>query len=370
VTRYVLDARTATDHFPGVGRYVFNLAQAMASLLNQAEVLILLRDPTQSSPWSLTGLVGPQVEVVDVPCSPFSLRQQWVLPRLLQRLQANLYHSPYYLMPYWPGPRAVVTIHDLIPLLYPDYFTANQRLMFKLTVRLAVSTATKVIAVSKATTCDLKRYLGLAEGRVVTIFEAADPVFAPASASARAALRQRLDLPDKYVLYLGSNKPHKNLVRLVEAWAQIQPQPLPLVVAGVWDARYPQARQQAEALQLGEAIRFLGPVAEVDLPALYSSATAFVFPSEYEGFGLPVLEAMACGLPTACANTSSLAEVAGDAALTFDPYNVPMIAHTLKHLLADADLCAALWERGLRQAAQFSWSWAAQKTLDIYRQLV
>jgi alpha-1,3-rhamnosyl/mannosyltransferase len=367
--RVVLDARTATDHFPGIGRYVFNLARALVQVLSESQRLFLLRDPTQPSRWDFATLAETQVQVVDVPISPFALRQQWAIPRLLRHLGTNLYHSPYYLMPYWSGLPVLVTIHDLIPGLYPHYFAPAQRLIFAATIRLALRASRQLIVVSQATAGDLQRLLGVPTTRFSVIPEAADPAFRPAPSTTVAALRVRLALPEGYVLYLGSNKPHKNLVRLVDAWARLQPQSIPLVIAGVWDSRYPEAQRRAEELNLGKAVLFLGPVAEGDLPALYSGAVLFVFPTEYEGFGLPVLEAMGCGTPVACSNTSSLPEVAGDAALMFDPTSVEAIAAVLHRLLADADLRTDLRKRGLRRSEQLSWGGAAQQTLAIYRHI-
>ena len=362
-----LDARTATDHFPGIGRYTVNLARAMVSILGRNERLTLLRDPTQSSPWDLTTLAGAQVQVIDVPLSPFSRRQQWILPRLLRRLEATIYHSPYYLMPYRPGVPALVTIHDLIPLCYPRYFTLVQRVVFAVTVRLAVRAARRVIAVTRATASDLQRYLRNSVARASVIPEAADPAFRPRPPAEVEAVRRRYDLPEQYVLYLGSNKPHKNLVRLVEAWAR--PRSLPLVIAGAWDPRYSEPRQRAEALGLGGSVLWFGPALELDLPAIYTGAIAFVFPSLYEGFGLPVLEAMACEIPVACSHASSLPEVVGEAALTFDPTDTTAIARAVDRLLSDADLRADLRKRGVRQAARFSWERAARETLALYRAL-
>jgi len=156
-------------------------------------------------------------------------------------------------------------------------------------------------------------------------------------------------------------------VRLVHAWAAVRSADASLVIAGHWDARYPEARQAASQSGLTNRIFFVGPVAEGDLPALYGGALAFVFPSLYEGFGLPVLEAMACGTPAACSNVSSLPEVASDAALLFDPLDVESIALTLRRLVTDADLRADLRERGLRRAAHFSWERTARQTLEVYR---
>ncbi|MFQ5611544.1 MAG: glycosyltransferase family 4 protein [Anaerolineae bacterium] len=365
--RYVLDLRSATDHFPGIGRYAVNLARALIPRLDEAEQLLLLRDPGATSRWNVEALAGEASPVIDVPRSPFSLRQQWLLPRLLRHLEAAVYHSPYHLMPYRPGVPSLVTVHDLIPLRYPHYFTPLRRLVSALAVRLASRAARRLIVDSQATADDLQHFLGLPPERIAVIPLAADPTFRPAGPAAVGALRDRLDLPQQYVLYLGSNKPHKNLARLVEAWQLVQPQPLPLLIAGVWDPRYPQARQRAEALDLGQAVRFLGPVPEDDLPALYSGATLFVFPSEYEGFGLPVLEAMACGAPVVCARTSSLPEVAGQAALFFDPADPQALAGTIRRALADPALRADLAGRGRRQAETFSWARTARQTLQIYR---
>jgi alpha-1,3-rhamnosyl/mannosyltransferase len=370
MTTYALDARTATNHFPGIGRYVVSMAGAMTQQLVEGERLVLLRDPTQPSVWDLGELAGGPVELVDAPLSPFRPEQQWAVPQQLREQEVDLYHSPYYLMPYLPGVPSLVTIHDLIPVRYPHYIAQTQRIIFGITVRLAARVAQRVISVSQATAHDLADLLGLSVEKTVTIAEAAAPAFQPASPFEVEEIRARFDLPERYVLYLGSNKPHKNLARLVEAWARVQPQSMPLVIAGVWDERYPEPRRRAEELELDEEVLFLGPLAEPYLPALYTGATAFVFPSEYEGFGLPVLEAMACGTPVACSDVSSLPEVAGDAALKLDPVDVDSIAGAIQRLLSDPDLRADLRERGLRQAASFTWERTAHETLALYRQMV
>jgi len=366
---FCLDARTATGHFPGIGRYVVNLAQAMAPLLGEDERLVLLRDPNRPSPWDLTALRDERIQIVDLPLSPFSLRQQWTIPRLLRRLEADLYHSPYYLMPYRPGCPALLTVHDLIPLLFPRHSTRQARLLFRWTTALALRAVRRTIAISEATRQDLLRHFPVSAEQVSVIPEAADPAFRPRPPAEVAALRRKHGLPERYVLYLGSNKPHKNLVRLIEAWAFVRHHAprTTLLIAGVWDPRYPQPKRRAEGLGLGAAVRFLGPVAEADLPALYSGATAFVFPSLYEGFGLPVLEAMACGVPVACSQTSSLPEVGGDAVLAFDPTDVEAIGEALRCLLEDASLREHLRQRGLARAATFSWERTARETLALYR---
>ncbi|MCS7220938.1 MAG: glycosyltransferase family 1 protein [Anaerolineae bacterium] len=366
---YVLDLRTITDHFPGIGRYGFNLAQAIASLLERSERLILLRDPTAPSRWDVSALASERVRVIEAPLSPFSFCQQWVIPSLLRRLTNAgdhwLYHSLYYLMPYRPGIPAVFTCYDLIPLICPRYFSPLQRLVYRLAHRLALSTACVVLAISEATKADLIRHFSIASDQVVVTPLAADTRFTPRSPEEVAAVRQKYTLSDPYVLYIGSNKPHKNLVRLVEALSR-QPSPITLVIGGTWDHRYPQARQRAYELGMSGRVRWLGPVPECDLPALYSGAILFAFPSEYEGFGLPVLEAMACGTPVVCSRTSSLPELAGDAALLVDPLDVEEIATGIRCILEDEELRWQMRERGLMRAALFSWERTARMTLAAY----
>jgi alpha-1,3-rhamnosyl/mannosyltransferase len=366
MTHFVLDARTATPHFPGIGRYVTNLARAMEPLLAPDEHLTILHDPDQR----LALTASTAVRLLPVGASPFSLAQQWALPRLLRHLSADLYHSAYFLMPYAPSPEGVptlLTVYDLIPLLLPQQSTLRARLLVRWAVRLALRAAQRVIAISEATRRDFLAHFRLQPEKIQAIPLAADPAFHPQLPDCVVAARARYHLPERYLLYLGSNKPHKNLVRLVEAWALLQPQSMPLVIAGAWDDRYPDARQRAGALSLAGQIHWLGAVPEVDLPALYSGALLLVFPSLYEGFGLPVLEAMACGTPVVCSNSSSLPEVAGDAALLIDPLDTEKLAWTVRLALEDERLRQDLREKGLRRAQSFSWPRTAELSLMTYR---
>lgn len=361
----VLDARTATPHFPGIGRYVTNLAHALQPLVSDLQLLTQPQTPTQAL---------PNAPHIVCSASPFSLTQQWRVPTALRRARATLYHSPYYLMPYAPGLPTVLTVYDLIPLLCPHDYTAAQRLIFRAAHTLALNTARVVLAISEATRRDIARWFRVPAEKITVTPLAADPHFRPAAPQAITALRHKLGLPDNYLLYFGSNKPHKNLVRLMEAFGKLQtsnhkPQTT-LVVAGYWDARYPEAKQVAEQRGWADRVKFIGPVAEADLPALYSGAQWFVFPSEYEGFGLPVLEALACGAPVICSNASSLPEVAGEAAVYFDPADTDKLIETLRQALTTEGLQAQLRQRGLARAAHFSWTKTAQITQRVYSDLI
>ncbi len=365
MTPIILDARTATDHFPGIGRYVVNLASALQRSAPELD-LMLLRDPSAGQ----QRLALPDLPALDCATSPFALAQQWRVRSILQRSHAALYHSAYYLMPYAPGVPSIVTCYDLIPLIYPQYFTAFQRLIFRTAHWLALHTARVTLAISEATKNDLVRVFHIDPRRIVVTPLAADAHFQPPSRAEIDRVKASYALPDRYLLYFGSNKPHKNVARLVEAFAASGIKDQGLVIAGQWDERYPQAKQMTEQLNVSDRVRFIGPVKDVDLPALYGGAELFVFPSEYEGFGLPVLEAMACGAPVVCGNRSSLPEVAGDAALLCDPHDVTALAQAIERAITDRALNQALRARSLDRAAGFSWEQTAQQTRQVYRSLL
>jgi glycosyltransferase involved in cell wall biosynthesis len=373
--RVVIDGRTIQDHFPGIGRYVYNLTDALAAGAADLEI-VLIYDPTHpSSRFDLHAL--RHVHLAAAPMTPFSPRSQIAIPRLLREWQADLYHSTYYVMPYAAGCPTVVTLYDTIPFIYPEYLASRRaRWLFQRATRLAAQRADQVITISQAAAGDLLRYLPLKPADITVTPLAAEGRFQPhENRDAIGRWKQAAGLPPRYVLYLGINKPHKNLVRLVRAWHSICQQwetgwgerPT-LVLAGREDPRYPEVRDAVREMKLEDAVHFAGDVADIDLPWLYAGATLFVFPSLYEGFGLPVLEAMACGAPVACSNRSSLPEIVGEAAATFEPEDEPDMAATILELLRDPTRQAACRQAGLARAAGFSWERTAQLTLDAYRQ--
>jgi alpha-1,3-rhamnosyl/mannosyltransferase len=371
MTTYVLDARTVTPHFPGIGRYVANLAPALAAQLDASERLLVLHAPTAGE--RLANLAGPQVRLLPTAISPFAMGQQLQLPRLLRDAgDVDLYHSTYYLMPYSLRLASVLTFYDLIPLQHPETVSRRARMLFRLTMGMALSVSAHVVSISEAARRDLLMRFKLPPERVTTTPLAADARFCPQPAEEIARVRAVYDLPEEMVLFVGINKPHKNLVRLAEAFGKLlqQGSKASLMLAGPWDERYPEARWAIDRLGARDRVRWLGPVADADLPALYATATVFVLPSQYEGFGLPVLEAMACGAPVACSNTSSLPEIAGDAALMFDPYDVDAMAGAIGRMLENRTMRVRLVQAGLEQAARFTWQRTAAQTLAVYRKVI
>jgi glycosyltransferase involved in cell wall biosynthesis len=361
MAHYILDARTATPHFPGIGRYVRSLAAALLPQLSHDERLTLLVQPQY--PLNLSGTAQ-----LPLRASPFSLVQQWEVPQALRKGKPTLYHSPYYLMPYVPVTATVLTVYDVIPLRYPQFSSQRSRLLFRLTTRLALRAARRVVAITENARQDFIAEFGLRPERITAIPLGVDPSFRPASESELGRVRAKYGLPERFALYLGSNKPHKNLFGLVQAWQALGDSTAHLVVAGAWDDRYPEARALSESRGIA-TIQWIGRVAEKDLPALYSAAEMFVFPSLFEGFGLPVVEAMACGTPVICSRVTALPEVAGDATMLVEPADTEALRGALERLLGDKGLRAQLREQGLARAARFSWERTAAQTLEIYRQV-
>lgn len=364
---YVLDLRIASEHFPGIGRYGVDLARTLPGFLEENEHLILIRDPVHCSfPFPS----GERVHVLDIPASPFSLAQQWLVPMALRNLSPSLYHSLYYIMPYRPGTVALLTVYDLIPLLYPESVSPRARLLFYPLFLLALSASSGYIVVSQASFHDLRTRFNIRQKKTKVIPLAVSPSFQPLPRQGKEAIRLKYGLPEKFILYVGSHKPHKNLKNLLKAFARTKARKsVILALAGSMGRYSGELVALAQKLGIEGSVRWLGRVPDGDLPALYSASTAFVFPSLYEGFGLPVLEAMSCGTPVTCSEIPALREVAGEAALYFDPRSPDSMAQAIDNILEDQELRESLREKGFARASGFSWEKSARETIAFYREV-
>jgi glycosyltransferase involved in cell wall biosynthesis len=282
----------------------------------------------------------------------------------------DLLFVPSHVLPLIHPRRSVVTIHDLGYHYYPEAHTGFQNVYLRWSTRHNARAATRVVADSEATRRDLMHYYRIPEERIHVVYPGRDESLAPiVEPMVQARVRARYGLSDSYLLYVGTLHPRKNLVRLVQAFAiflrsSVSPE-LQLVLAGQKGWLYDEVFAQVRRLGLTERVALTGYVPDADLPVLLSGALAFVFPSLYEGFGLPVLEAMACETPVVCSNVSSLPEVAGDAALLVDPLNTDSLAGAIGRIVTDEGLRRILVERGLRQIRIFSWRRCAQEILQI-----
>lgn len=288
----------------------------------------------------------------------------------------DLLFVPSHVLPLAHPRRNVVTVHDLGYHYYPEAHTRFQSHYLRWSTRYNARTATRVLADSEATREDLMRYYGIPREKIVVVYPGRDETLVPVAESpTRANLCARYGVRGPYLLYVGTLHPRKNLVRLVQAFAsllsslsstaQVSLDSLQLVLAGQKGWLYEEIFAQVRELGLAERVILTGYVPDSDLGSLLSGALAFVFPSLYEGFGLPVLEAMACGTPVVCSDVSSLPEVAGDAALYVDPLDVGAMAQALYQIAVDAGLRRTLVGRGFQQVHRFSWRRCAQETLQV-----
>jgi len=358
-----IDCRVIDPHYPGIGRAVLETVRALVRD-ERAPRLSLLVPPTP--PAELAALAAEGVGRVSLVPMRSRLRapaDQWALPWALARLRPDVYHAPYYAVPAIIPVPMVLTVYDLIPQLFPQYWPNHAlRAAIDVWTRYAIRRADRVIAISESTASDLARLVPSAAGKTRVALLGVTP-------RPPAILRTPGGAGEPYLLYVGSNKPHKNLPRLVAAFARLAPEIAGrLVIAGAWDDDYPQARDEARQRGLDRRVTFEHRPSDQRLDELFANATAFVFPSLYEGFGLPVLEAMAAGLPVATSARGSLGEVAGDAALLFDPTSDEEMAAALSRLLCDEALRARLVAAGRARAALFPWSHTARDTLEIYRE--
>lgn len=366
-----IDCRFIQDKFHGIGRYTYQLLSHLCALEGEHRVVAFVDRSLPNMRFPLDALADHgrlTLWPIKVPLYHPSELTAW--PRLLRAAPVDVLHVPYFWSPLALPCPLVTTIHDMIFDRHPEYMPQpHLRAVYWLGSRAAIRRSRRIIAVSEATRADIVAYGGGEAGRVCVVPEGVEPSFAPVrDGAALRAIRARYGLPERYVLALGARRPHKNIARLVEAFATIAGElPHALVLAGEIDPRFDNAPSPlVRRLRAEGRLVETGFVAEQDLPALYSLAELFVQPSIIEGFGLPVLEAMACGCAVACADSSSLPEVAGDDALLFDPRDSAAIATVLRAALAAPAMRADLARRGVARAAGFSWERAARETFAVY----
>ncbi|MCS7061002.1 MAG: glycosyltransferase family 1 protein [Anaerolineae bacterium] len=379
----LIDVSPAVHRKAGLGRYAEELTAALsADASRRDEYAVFYHAAGQAE----LGRVVRSLPAVVTTDSHYRWRLRALLAQLVNlsqdRLLAHapsirLFHATEHLLPRFKRVRTVFTLHDLIFKFYPQYHLPRNWLYLQIAMPVFLRRADAVICVSESTRRDALRVYRLPEEKLHVIYEGVHPRFQRITDPAECRrVRDRLRLPERYVLAVGTVEPRKNLATLFQAYRAYldgcpdQIDPPPILVAGKQGWLEADSYRAVHRHRLSGLVRFLGYVDDADLPALYSMATVFVMPSVYEGFGLPVLEAMACGAPVICSNAASLPEVAGDAALLVAPIDVAGWAKALQRALGDAGLRADLAARGLRRAAHFTWAEAARQTRETYNRLL
>lgn len=302
--------------------------------------------------------------------------EQLVLPVLLARRGAGLVHGLVNVLPLASRLPGVVTVHDLSFVRAPELLPPLKRAYQTYFARASVARAHRVIAVSRQTAADLSECFGIPAARVSVVYNGVAPEFRPGPAEESTHFRARKGLPERYLLYLGTLEPRKNLELLVGAFARwrrqapAQDRAVKLVLAGGKGWYYAEVFRRVQELGLSDVVAFPGFIPGVELPDWYRGAEGFVYPSLLEGFGLPLVEAMACGVPVVCSQAPSLLEVVGTAALSVAAHDEEALAHALELLTGQPALRAALAAQGLVRAQRFSWRRCAQETLAVYEQVL
>jgi glycosyltransferase involved in cell wall biosynthesis len=342
--RVAIDARKLHDF--GIGTYIRNLLRTLARLDRDTEYVLLLQETDLHVP----GHLGPNFRGVLERSANYSMREQLHIPYVLMRERPDVYHAPHYVLPVAVPCRSVVTIHDTIHLMFPQYLPNRAAYAYARSLMWAAARrADRILTVSASSKRDILHYFNVPPEKIEVVYNALDERFgAEPRPEEIARVRERFQLDHGFVLYAGNIKPHKNLVRLIDAFEGL--------------------RSAVHKYKLHKHVRFLGFLSDETLAVLYRLAAVFVFPSLYEGFGLPPLEAMASGTPVVTSNVSSLPEVAGDAAVLVDPYDAMDIKDGIKRVLTDPALAAEMRRKGLLRAREFSWERSVARTLEIYRE--
>ncbi len=362
----LFDARAATRDFPGINRYIRELLATLLPELEPNERLHVILPEKAEIPC----LDHPSVTLHRVEADLTTFRSHMQTLRLMRAIRPQIIHAPYLLTPLRVPGKLVLTMHDVIPLSHPQYSSFATRLFWHLAGRRALRHCRKLIGVSEDALKNCTRFFGTrAVRRSVVIRHGVSPAFQPQPKETVEAIRQTYHLPERFLLYVGSDRPYKNVTTLLHALALMDPTAsMPLVLAG-FDSDTSPLRREAAELGLGQRVSWLGWIPEADLPALYSAAHALLFPSLVEGFGFPLLEAMACGTPVICSALGVHKEITGGAAKLVHPIDRQEWRRAIHAAIISLDWHDAYRDKGLARAANFSWTEAARATLEIYRQL-
>jgi glycosyltransferase involved in cell wall biosynthesis len=360
--RIGFDARAI--RYRGIGTYSRNLLEQFA--VSDIEFVVFCQDQEKD-----TIPLSDSFTLVSANMNPMVSHAQAAFRSLVDRSRVDLLHVPSPWAP-TPSPAPLVsTVHDVIPLLYPRSLPQVSRMRYKRQLGRTLLEALRIITVSQISFSALSAYAKVDAAKVRVIRNGVSKKFRPETVrETLLGVRRRYGLPEKFAFWVGDFRPEKNLAFLVEAWARLKkrlPEPLPLVMAGAQTGDFHKLKREVGKHGVDGDVVFPGFIRDDDLPAVYSAATLFVFPSLYEGFGLPPLEAMACGTPCVVSNSSSLPEVTGSAALLFNPTSLDDFENCVMRILTQPDLRKRLHREGLKQAAKYPWSKAAEETLRVYR---
>jgi len=361
--RIAIDARMVSDIKFGIARYVVNLVKAISRVDQKNQYVVLVQNDL------LPKIIGVQnnIEYEFTKIKWLSIQDQLLLPLLIRKIRPDVFHATSFVVPLFQPCRTIVTVHDLIHMVFPADYGFQHKLYYQYVFKKALKSADKIIAISKHTKSDLISFLGIEPKKIEVIYEAADEIFKPIKDGvAIREYKKEHKLPDNYILYVGNRKSHKNLPNLFESFRIYKKNDklnCYLVVTG------PADKDILSLAVRHEIENWLVCVDKIDdqkLVLLYNSSQLFVYPSLYEGFGLPPLEAMACGTPVIVSNASSLPEIVADAGILVDARSAENIAEAMACIMSNNALAEEMGQKGLARSKLFSWEKCALETIRIY----
>lgn len=382
--RIGIDARWIFREMSGIGVYTKELIRHLARIDRQNRYVLFFCDGERlkSAQKELAGLADNFTACL-LNFGLFSISNQLAMPGVISRWKLDVFHSTNYMIPLLAFPRrrgktaCVTTIHDLIPLVLPGaaprsrktrFFPVYRRLMKEVVAR-----SNLILTISSHSRSDLISHLNCSPERVLAVALGVSEMFQPAAAAAGSTVDARILRRNKIILWVGRQDPYKNLTGLIEAFAMLRGRyrgQLELRLVGAGDSRYPEPLKRIAGLNIADAVSWVGHVSDEQLVCEYQNANLLVMPSFYEGFGLPILEAMACGTPVVCGNSGALPETCGAAALQVDPKNTAGICEAMQRVLTDSRLAKDLTARGIKHAASYTWQATAQQTISAYEKAV
>ena len=373
--RIGIDARSVLKQRTGVGNYTFNLIRTL-SKLDQENQYVLFYSHHKNVRSAIPVIGNPNFESKFIRFPNKLLNLMWGtlrMPKIDWLVgRVDLYHSPNYTLNMLGRGKSLMTIHDLSFLACRQYSLASGRWHYAFKIKNYAHQVDAIAADSESTKSEIMKYLKVPEEKIHVIHLACSEAFEPLPQSENTqTILDKYKIKGDFILYVGTLEPRKNLKGLIEAYHQTRAKDdFLLVLAGGTGWKYKHIFRLVDKLRLNDRVVFCGYVPDTELPELYNRASVFAYPSFYEGFGLPPLEAMACGLPVVVSHTTSLPEVVGDAGVYVDPSDIDQISHSIDTVLSDTELRNMLRERGLKRARLFSWEKATSETMKLYRQLV
>jgi glycosyltransferase involved in cell wall biosynthesis len=358
--RIAIDARMISPgSMHGIARYVFELLKCLTISGSGHKFFVVINpgSPLLEIEWP------SHIQMVEVLGSWISLRQQWELPKVLKAIKADLFHAPSFMAPLACPCRMIMTIHDLNHMVLPQFYTPFHQFYYQVFVRSCIRRSEYILTVSHFSKEEIVRNLNIKSDKVFVTYNGVSESYRPVNDPNEIEyVRELYELPERFIFCLSNNKPHKNVHQLVKAYCHSKIT-IPLVLACPVDAGI---LHTAESYGKKHLIYFSKFIAEEHLPCVYSMTHLFVYPSTYEGFGLPPLEALSCGAPVVVARSSSLPEVVGDSAIFANPFDYQDIARALEVGVGDPELRSRLKTYGVNHARRFSWATMTEQTLEIY----